>query len=113
MVTALAPSRIVSGADATMPMGRSLTYAVTVVAGAFAVAGIFGGALNPAVSPRAAVMEIFAWPTLWVSLVAQILTGLAVGVTFLVLDPQIGKSAWHANAVAEQPNSTNCEGELQ
>jgi hypothetical protein len=42
--------------------------------------------------------------TLWVYLMAQILTGLAVGVTFLVLDPQIGNSAWHANAVAEQPN---------
>ena len=42
---------------------------------------------NPAVSFGAAVMGMFAWPTLWVYLVAQVLAGIAAGVTFLALNP--------------------------
>ncbi len=37
----------------------------TVVAGAFTVGAISGGAFNPAVSLGAAVMGMFVWPTLW------------------------------------------------
>jgi hypothetical protein len=44
---------------------------------------------------------------------AQILTRLAAGVTFLAVDPQIGKSAGYANAVAEQLDSTSSEEEIQ
>jgi aquaporin Z len=64
-----------------------LAIGFTVVAGAIAVGGISGGAFNPAVSVGGAVMSIFAWPTLWVYLVAQIIAGAAVGVTFLSLNP--------------------------
>jgi aquaporin Z len=64
-----------------------LAIGFTVVAGAIAVGAISGGAFNPAVSLSAAVMGIFAWPTLWVYLVAQALAGLAAGVTFLALNP--------------------------
>lgn len=64
-----------------------LAIGFTVVAGAFAVGAISGGAFNPAVSLGAAVMGIFAWPTLWVYMVAQILAGLAAGITFLVVNP--------------------------
>jgi aquaporin Z len=64
-----------------------LAIGFTVVAGAFAVGAISGGAFNPAVSLGAAVMDMFAWPTLWVYLVAQVLAGLAAGVTFLALNP--------------------------
>jgi aquaporin Z len=32
-------------------------------------------------------MGMFAWPTLWVYLVAQALAGIAAGVTFVVLNP--------------------------
>jgi aquaporin Z len=32
-------------------------------------------------------MDIFAWSTLWVYLVAQVLAGIAAGVTFLALNP--------------------------
>jgi len=52
-----------------------------------AVGGISGGAFNPAVTLGNAVMGIFAWPTLWVYMVAQILAGLAAGITFLVMNP--------------------------
>jgi len=64
-----------------------LAIGFTVVAGAFAVGAISGGAFNPAVSLGAAVMGMFAWPTLWVYLVAQLLAGIAAGVTFLALNP--------------------------
>ena len=57
------------------------------VAGAFAVGAISGGAFNLAVTLGAAVMGMFAWPTLWVYLAAQVIGGLAAGVTFLALNP--------------------------
>jgi aquaporin Z len=58
-----------------------------VTAGAIAVGAISGGAFNPSVTLGAAVMGIFAWPTLWVYVVAQVIAGLAAGVTFLALNP--------------------------
>jgi aquaporin Z len=64
-----------------------LAIGFTVVAGAVAVGAISGGAFNPSVTLGAAVMGIFAWPTLWVYLVAQVIGGLAAGVTFLALNP--------------------------
>jgi aquaporin Z len=64
-----------------------LAIGFTVVAGAFAVGAISGGAFNPAVSLGAGVMGMFAWPTLWVYVLAQVLGGTAAGVTFLTLNP--------------------------
>ena len=64
-----------------------LAAGFTVVAGAVEVGAISGVEFNPAVSVCAAVMTMFAWPTLWVYLVAQTVAGLAAGVTFLVLNP--------------------------
>jgi aquaporin Z len=64
-----------------------LAIGFTVVAGAFAVGAISGGAFNPAVTLGAAAMGMFAWPTLWVYMVAQILAALAAGITFLVMSP--------------------------
>jgi aquaporin Z len=64
-----------------------LAIGFTVVAGAFAVGSISGGAFNPAVTLGAAAMGMFAWPTLWVYLVAQVLAGAAAGATFRVLNP--------------------------
>jgi aquaporin Z len=63
-----------------------LAIGFTVVAGAISVGAISGGAFNPAVSLGGAVMDMFAWPTLWVYLLAQTLAGLAAGVTFLALN---------------------------
>jgi aquaporin Z len=64
-----------------------LAIGFTVAAGAFAVGGISGAAFNPAVALGAATMGLFAWPTLWVYLVAQLVAGTAAGATFLVLSP--------------------------
>ena len=64
-----------------------LAIGFTVFAGAAAVGGISGAAFNPAVTIGAAVMHMFAWQTLWVYLVAQIVAGIAAGFTFLALNP--------------------------
>jgi aquaporin Z len=64
-----------------------LAIGFTVVAGAFAVGTISGGAFNPAVTLGAAVMGMFAWSTLWVYVLAQVVAGIAAGVSFLVLNP--------------------------
>jgi aquaporin Z len=64
-----------------------LAIGFTVVAGAFAVGAISGGAFNPAVSFGAAVMGLSAWQTLWVYLLAQTAAGIAAGLSFLALNP--------------------------
>lgn len=64
-----------------------LAIGFTVVAGAAAAGTISGGAFNPAVTVAAAVMGMFAWSSLWVYLVAQLLAGFAAGITFVVINP--------------------------
>ena len=64
-----------------------LAIGLTVFVGAVSVGAISGGAFNPAVTVAAAAMDIFAWPTLWVYLTAQVIAGLAAGATFRLLNP--------------------------
>jgi aquaporin Z len=64
-----------------------LAIGFTVVAGAFAVGGISGAAFNPAVALGAAAAGLFAWSTLWVYLVVELVAGAAAGLAFLALNP--------------------------
>jgi aquaporin Z len=64
-----------------------LAIGFTVIAGAFAVGGISGGAFNPAVSLGAATGGLFAWSTLWVYIVVQAVAGIVAGLAFLALNP--------------------------
>jgi aquaporin Z len=64
-----------------------LAIGFTVVAGAFAVGGISGGAFNPAVSLGAAAVGLFAWSTLWVYIVVQAIAGITAAFAFLMLNP--------------------------
>jgi aquaporin Z len=64
-----------------------LAIGFTVLAGAFAVGGISGGAFNPAVTLGAAVGGLFAWSTLWVYIVVQAVAGTAAGLIFRALNP--------------------------
>ncbi len=64
-----------------------LAIGFTVLTGAIAVGAISGAAFNPAVAISGAAIGLFAWPTLWAYLVAQILAGAAAGLTFLTLNP--------------------------
>jgi aquaporin Z len=64
-----------------------LAIGFTLVAGAFAIGGISGGALNPAVALGAATAGLFAWSTVWVYIVVELAAGVAAGLVFLVLNP--------------------------
>jgi aquaporin Z len=64
-----------------------LAIGFTVLVGAFAVGSISGGVFNPAVFVGAAITGLFAWSTIWVYFLAQLLAGVLAGLTFRALNP--------------------------
>jgi aquaporin Z len=59
-----------------------LAIAGTVLAGAFAVGGISGGAFNPAVALGLCLMGLVAWGSLWIYLVACFGGAIAAAATY-------------------------------
>ena len=59
--------------------------AFSMIAGAIVIGAITNGAFDPAVSFDDALLGIFSWPTLWVYLVSQLLSGIAATITFVSL----------------------------
>ena len=64
-----------------------LAIGFTVVAMAYAVGGIAGGALNPAVAIGATVMKLFSGSHVWIHLVADFAGGAAAAFAFKALSP--------------------------
>ena len=64
-----------------------LAIGMTVMAGAFAVGDIGGGAFNPAVAVGAAVMKLVHFSDIWIHLSADLAGGLVAGLTFKFLNP--------------------------
>lgn len=64
-----------------------LAIGFTVVAGAFAVGGISGGAFNPAIAVGAMVTGLFKWSNIWIYLVADFLGAAAAARAFLYVLP--------------------------
>jgi aquaporin Z len=64
-----------------------LAIGFTVVAGAFAVGGISGGAFNPAIAVGAMVTGLLEWSKIWVYLIADFLGAAAAAVMFLYVLP--------------------------
>jgi aquaporin Z len=64
-----------------------LAIGFTVLVGAFAVGSISGGVFNPAVFVGAAITGLFAWSTMWVYFVAQLVAGVLAGLAFRALNP--------------------------
>jgi len=64
-----------------------LAIGMTVMTGAFSVGGISGGAFNPAVAVGASTMGLFAWPNLWIYLVANFAGGAAAAGVFKLNNP--------------------------
>jgi aquaporin Z len=60
----------------------------TVMAGAFAVGDVSGGAFNPAVAVGAMTMHMLPWSTLPLYLVAELLGATAAALTFRVINPE-------------------------
>jgi aquaporin Z len=64
-----------------------LAIGLTVMAGAFAVGSIGGGAFNPAVAVGAAVMKLISFSQIWIHIVADLAGGAVAGLTFKFLNP--------------------------
>ena len=64
-----------------------LAIGFTVLAGAFAVGGISGGAFNPAVAVGAAFMYLLPLQQIWIHLLADFLGGAAAAFVFKFLNP--------------------------
>ena len=65
-----------------------LAIGMTVLAGAFSVGNISGGALNPAVAVGISAMGLVSWSNFWIYLVADFLGGAAAALTFKFLNPE-------------------------
>jgi aquaporin Z len=59
-----------------------LAIGFTVLAGAFAVGNISGGAFNPAVAIGISVMGLATWPRIWIYFVAEFVAGTAAALVF-------------------------------
>jgi aquaporin Z len=80
---------VVNVATAKGNVGNSfygLAIGMTVMAGAFAVGGISGGAFNPAVAVGAVLMKLVKFSDVWLHLVADLAGGLVAGLTFKALN---------------------------
>jgi aquaporin Z len=64
-----------------------LAIGFTVVAGAFAVGGISGGAFNPAIALGAMVSGLFKWSNIWIYLLADFAGGVVGAYAFLYVLP--------------------------
>jgi aquaporin Z len=62
--------------------------ALAVMASAIAIGAATKGAFDPDVSFDDAVLGIFSWPTLWIYVVSQLLSGIAATITFVSLAEQ-------------------------
>jgi len=64
-----------------------LAIGFTVAAGAFTVGGLSGGVFNPAVALGGTAGGVFAWSSLWMYVIVQLVGGAAAGLVFRVLNP--------------------------
>lgn len=64
-----------------------LAIGMTVMAGAFSVGAVSGGAFNPAVAIGAAAMSLIRYSSIWVHLVAELLAGAAAALVFKGFNP--------------------------
>jgi aquaporin Z len=85
--TALSLLNVATSRDNPTNSFYGLAIGFTVMVGAFAVGSISGGVFNPAVFVGAAITGLFAWSTIWVYFLAQLLAGVLAGLTFRALNP--------------------------
>ena len=81
---------VLNAATAEGTSGNSfygLAIGMTVMAGAFAVGDISGGAFNPAVAVGISVLGISVWSNLWIYLVANFAGGIVAAITFNLINP--------------------------
>lgn len=64
-----------------------LAIGFTVLAGAFAVGNISGGAFNPAVAVGISLMGLATWPSIWIYLLAEFVGGAVAALIFKAMNP--------------------------
>ncbi|HWF74340.1 MAG TPA: aquaporin [Solirubrobacteraceae bacterium] len=64
-----------------------LAIGFTIMAGAFAVGSVSGGAFNPAVALGASVLGLFSWSHYWIYILAEIAGGAVAAGVFLLTQP--------------------------
>lgn len=64
-----------------------LAIGFTVLAGAYAVGAISGGAFNPAVALGVTIMGLSSWTNIWIFLVGNFVGGALAAYTFMYLNP--------------------------
>lgn len=82
---------VLNAATAEGTSGNSfygLAIGMTVLAGAFAVGDISGGAFNPAVAVAISLLGISSWSNLWIFLVANLAGGALAGIVFNLTNPK-------------------------
>ncbi len=83
---------VLNAATAEGTSGNSfygLAIGMTVMAGAFAVGGISGGAFNPAVAVGITMMGVVGWAHIWIYLVANFAAGLVGALVFNMVNPPL------------------------
>ena len=68
-----------------------LAIGFTVLAGAFAVGDISGGAFNPAVAIGASALGLLPWSSIWMYLAANFLGGAVAAVAFKAMNPSTAR----------------------
>jgi aquaporin Z len=82
---------VLNTATAKGTVGNSfygLAIGFTVMAGAFSVGSVSGGAFNPAVAIGISIMGLWSWSNLWIYLAADLAAGIAAALTFKYINPQ-------------------------
>lgn len=80
---------VLNAATAEGTSGNSfygLAIGMTVMAGAFAVGDISGGAFNPAVAIGISILGLSAWSNLWIYFLANFAAGLAAAFVFNLIN---------------------------
>ena len=81
---------VLNAATADGTSGNSfygLAIGMTVMAGAFAVGDISGGAFNPAVAVGICLMGISSWSNIWIYLVPDFIAGALAALVFCAINP--------------------------
>ena len=63
-----------------------LAIGFTVLVGAYAVGSVSGGAFNPAVAVGLCLMDVVAWSSFWIYLVACFAGGAAAALAYLAVN---------------------------
>jgi len=82
---------VLNSATAKATAGNSyygLAIGMTVMSGAFSLANVSGGAMNPAVAIGASTMGLFAPTSIWIHIVGEMAGGAVAALAFKFINPE-------------------------